>query len=161
LVHGSRDEVAQRVRDALERIRTLEKENRTLRERLAVGGAGQDLAASAVSIDGVQVLAKRIDGADGTTLRAAVDQLKSRLGSAIIVLGSAVDSKVLLVAGVTADQTARVKAGELIGAVAAQVGGRGNGRADFAQGGGTRPEALDEALAGVAGWVRQHLANKH
>ncbi|HEX4051288.1 MAG TPA: alanine--tRNA ligase [Steroidobacteraceae bacterium] len=161
LVHGSRDEVAERVRDALDRIRTLEKENRTLRERLAVGGAGQDLAASAVKIDGVQVLAKRIDGADSTTLRAAVDQLKSRLGSAIIVLGTAVDSKVLLVAGVTADQTTRVQAGELIGVVAAQVGGRGNGRADFAQGGGTRPEALDEALAGVAGWVRQRLTHTH
>ncbi|HTT04427.1 MAG TPA: alanine--tRNA ligase [Steroidobacteraceae bacterium] len=161
LVHGSRDEVADRVRDVLERIRALEKENRTLRERLAVGGAGQDLAAAAVRIDGVQVLAKRIDGADSTTLRAAVDQLKSRLGSAIIVLGTAVDSKVLLVAGVTADQTARVKAGELIGAVAAQVGGKGNGRADFAQGGGTRPEALDEALAGVAAWVRQRLTHTH
>jgi len=161
LVHGSRDEVGDKVRDALERIRTLEKENRTLRERLAVGGAGQDLAASAVKIDGVQVLARRIDGADSTTLRTVVDQLKGRLGSAIIVLGSAVDSKVLLVAGVTADQTTRVKAGELIGAVAAQVGGRGNGRADFAQGGGTRPEALDEALAGVAGWVRQRLSDTH
>ncbi|HTU60238.1 MAG TPA: DHHA1 domain-containing protein, partial [Polyangiales bacterium] len=161
LVHGSRDEVAERVRDALERIRTLEKENRTLREKLAVGGAGQDLTASAVKIDGVQVLAKRIDGADSTTLRAAVDQLKSRLGSAIVVLGSAVDSKVLLVAGVTPDQTGRVKAGELISAIAAQVGGKGNGRADFAQGGGTRPEALDEALAGVAGWVRQRLTHTH
>lgn len=112
-------------------------------------------------MDGVQVLATRIDGADANTLRAAVDQLKSRLGSAIVVLGAAVDSKVVLVAGVTADQTARIKAGELIGAVAAQVGGRGNGRADFAQGGGTRPEALDEALASVAAWVRQRLSPSH
>jgi alanyl-tRNA synthetase len=110
----------------------------------------------------VQVLATRIDGADANTLRAAVDQLKSRLGSAIIVLGSAAaDSKVILVAGVTADQTSRVKAGELIGAVAAQVGGRGNGRADFAQGGGTRPEALDAALAGVAAWVKSRFAHAH
>jgi len=161
LVHGSREEVADKVRDALERIRSLEKENRSLRERVALGGAGKDLAASAVKIDGVQVLATRIDGADQNTLRAAVDQLKSRLGSAVIVLGAASDSKVLLVAGVTPDQTARVKAGELIGALAAQVGGRGNGRADFAQGGGTRPEALDEALAGVAGWVRKRLTHAH
>jgi len=160
LVHASREEVAQKVRDSLERVRTLEKENRSLRERLAVGGAG-DLAAAAVKVNGVQVLATRIDGADANTLRAAVDQLKSRLGSAIVVLGAAVDSKVVLVAGVTADQTARIKAGELISAVAAQVGGRGNGRADFAQGGGTRPEALDEALAGVAAWVRQRLSPSH
>jgi alanyl-tRNA synthetase len=161
LVHGSRSEVAGKVREALERIRTLEKENRTLREKLAVG-QGSDLAATAVQVDGVQVLATRIDGADANTLRAAVDQLKSRLGSAIIVLGSAAaDSKVILVAGVTADQTSRVKAGELIGAVAAQVGGRGNGRADFAQGGGTRPEALDAALAGVAAWVKSRFAHAH
>jgi alanyl-tRNA synthetase len=114
-----------------------------------------------VQIDGVQVLATRIDGADANTLRVTVDQLKSRLGSAIIVLGSAADSKVVLVAGVTADQTARIKAGELISAIAAQVGGRGNGRADFAQGGGTRPEALDQALAGVADWVRSRLTHAH
>jgi alanyl-tRNA synthetase len=88
-----------------------------------------------------------------------VDQLKSRLGSAIVVLGSVEsDSKVVLVAGVTADQTARVKAGELIGAVAAQVGGKGGGRADFAQAGGSRPQALDAALASVTPWVRARLA---
>ncbi len=159
MVHGSRSDVAGKVREALERIRTLEKENRTLREKLAVGQGG-DLAAAAVQVDGVQVLATRIDGADANTLRAALDQLKSRLGSAVIVLGSAAaDSRVILVAGVTADQTARIKAGELIGAVAAQVGGKGNGRADFAQGGGTRPEALDQALAGVAAWVKSRFAH--
>jgi alanyl-tRNA synthetase len=160
MVHGSRTDVADKVREALERIRVLEKENRSLREKLAMG-RGNDLASSAVQIDGVQVLATRMDGADANTLRAAVDQLKSRLGSAIIVLGSAADSKVVLVAGVTADQTARIKAGELIGAIAAQVGGKGNGRADFAQGGGTRPEALDQALAGVADWVRSRLTHAH
>jgi alanyl-tRNA synthetase len=160
MVHGSRTDVADKVREALERIRVLEKENRSLREKLAMG-RGNDLAGSAVQIHGVQVLATRMDGADANTLRAAVDQLKSRLGSAIIVLGSAADSKVVLVAGVTADQTARIKAGELISAIAAQVGGKGNGRADFAQGGGTRPEALDQALAGVADWVRSRLAHAH
>ena len=88
-----------------------------------------------------------------------MDQLKSRLGSAIIVLGSVEsDTKVLLVAGVTADQTARVQAGELIGSVAAQVGGKGGGRPDFAQAGGSNPQALDQALASVAPWVRSRLA---
>ena len=105
------------------------------------------------------VLATRLDGADAGTLRSAVDQLKSRLGSAIVVLGSVEsDSKVVLVAGVTQDQTGRVKAGELISAVAAQVGGKGGGRADFAQAGGSKPQALDEALASVAPWVRARLA---
>jgi alanyl-tRNA synthetase len=158
LVHGSADEAAAKVREALERIRALEKENRNLKDKLALG-QGTDLAAAAVDVGGVMVLATRVDGADAGALRAAVDQLKSRLGSAIVVLGSVEsDSKVVLVAGVTADQTARVKAGELIGAVAAQVGGKGGGRADFAQAGGSRPQALDAALASVAPWVRARLA---
>jgi alanyl-tRNA synthetase len=158
LVHGSADEAAAKVREALERIRALEKENRNLKDKLALG-QGTDLAAAAVDVGGVMVLATRVDGADAGALRAAVDQLKSRLGSAIVVLGSVEsDSKVVLVAGVTADQTARVKAGELIGAVAAQVGGKGGGRADFAQAGGSRPQALDAALASVTPWVRARLA---
>jgi alanyl-tRNA synthetase len=157
LVHGSRDETAAKVREALERIRALEKENRTLRDKLAMS-SGRDLAASAVDIDGVKVLATRVDGADAGALRSALDQLKSRLGSAIIVLGSVEsDSKVLLVAGVTPDQTARVRAGELIGSVAAQVGGKGGGRPDFAQAGGSNPQSLDQALASVAAWVRLRL----
>src|ERR1700733_11927652 len=157
LVHGSPDEAATKVREALERIRALEKENRTLKDKLAVG-QGTDLAASAVEVGGVMVLATRLDGADAGALRSAVDQLKSRLGSAIGVLGSVEsDSKVVLVAGVTQDQTGRVKAGELISAVAAQVGGKGGGRADFAQAGGSKPQALDEALASVTPWVRARL----
>jgi alanyl-tRNA synthetase len=158
LLHGSREEAAHKVRDALERIRGLEKENRTLKERLALG-AGTDLAAGAVDIGGVKVLATRVDGADAGSLRATVDQLKSRLGSAIVVLATVESaSRVVLVAGVTADQTARVKAGELIGAVAAQVDGKGGGRADFAQAGGSNPEALEQALASVVPWVRARLA---
>jgi alanyl-tRNA synthetase len=157
LVHGSREEAVGKVRESLERIRALEKENRGLKDKLALG-SGRDLAAAAIDLDGVKVLATRMDGADVGTLRAALDRLKSQLGSAIIVLGS-VDSasKVLLVAGVTADQTARVRAGELIGAVAAQVGGKGGGRPDFAQAGGSMPQSLDEALASVAPWVRTRL----
>jgi alanyl-tRNA synthetase len=145
------------VREALERIRALEKENRALRDKLALS-SGRDLADGAIEIDGVKVLATRVDGADAGALRAALDQLKSRLGSAIIVLGSVESpSKVLLVAGVTADQTARVRAGELIAAVAAEVGGKGGGRPDFAQAGGSKPQALDQALASVASWVRSRL----
>ena len=158
LVHGSRAEAADKVREALERIRALEKENRTLKDKLALS-SGRDLADAAVDVDGVKVLATRVDGADAGALRAALDQLKSRLGSAIIVLGSVEsDSKVLLVAGVTPDQTARVRAGELIGAVAAQVGGKGGGRPDFAQAGGSKPQTLDQALASVAAWVRLRLS---
>jgi alanyl-tRNA synthetase len=157
-VHGAPEETATKVREALERIRALEKENRGLKDKLALG-QGTDLAATAVAVDGVMVLATRLDGADAGTLRSAVDQLKSRLGSAIVVLGSVEsDSKVVLVAGVTPDQTGRVKAGELISAVAAQVGGKGGGRADFAQAGGSKPQALDEALASVTPWVRARLA---
>jgi alanyl-tRNA synthetase len=158
LLHGSRDDAAAKVREALERIRTLEKENRALKDKLAMS-SGRDLTAAAVEVDGVKVLATRVDGADAGALRAALDQLKSRLGSAIVVLASVEStSKVLLVAGVTADQTGRVRAGELIAAVAAQVGGKGGGRADFAQAGGSNPQALDQALASVVPWVHSRLA---
>jgi alanyl-tRNA synthetase len=99
-----------------------------------------------------------VEDADAGALRSAVDQLKSRLRSAIVVLGSVnADSKVVLVAGVTPDQTGRVRAGDLIGAVAAQVGGKGGGRPDFAQAGGSNPQALDAALASVTPWVRARL----
>jgi alanyl-tRNA synthetase len=158
LVHGSRGDVAGKVREALERIRALEKENRALKDKLA-SGSSRDLAAGAVDIDGVKVLATRVEGADAGALRSALDQLKSRLGSAIIVLAAAESaSRVLLVAGVTTDQTARIRAGELISAVAAQVGGKGGGRADFAQAGGTNAAALDQALESVVPWVRSRLS---
>ena len=158
LVRGSRAELPDKVRDALERIRQLEREIRTLKDR-AASGAGVDLAAGAVEVSGVKVVATKVDGADVGALRAAVDQLKSRLKSAVIVLASIEsESKVVLVAGVTQDQTARIKAGELVGAVAAKIGGRGGGRADFAQAGGTNPAALDAALTDVAAYVQGKLA---
>jgi alanyl-tRNA synthetase len=139
LVRGSRVDAPEKVRDALERIRSMEREIRTLKDRLA-SGQGTDLTANAVDVHGVKIVAAKIDGADADGLRAAVDQLKTRLKSAVIVLASVPEpSKVLLVAGVTQDQTARIKAGELIGMVAQKVGGRGGGRADFAQAGGTNP----------------------
>jgi alanyl-tRNA synthetase len=157
LVRGSRDEVTDKVRDALDRIRQMEKEIRTLKDKLA-SGQGVDLAAGAVDIQGVKVVATRIEGADAGALRNAVDQLKSKLKTAVIVLASVESAdKVVLVAGVTADVTSRVKAGELVGTIAAQVGGRGGGRPDFAQAGGNNPAALDAALAGVQQVVRGKL----
>jgi len=157
LVRGSRDDVATKVRDALDRIRQLEKETRVLRDKLA-SGQGTDLAAGAVEIGGLKVVATTVEGADAGALRNAVDQLKDRLKAAVIVLAS-VDAtgKVVLVAGVTAGEVGRIKAGEVVGHVAAQIGGRGGGRPDFAQAGGTDAAKLPEALAGVAAFVHQKL----
>ncbi len=158
LVRGTREDLKDKVREQLERARQMERENRTLKDRLA-SGQGVDLAAGAVDVHGVKVVATRVDGADAGALRAAVDQLKDRLKSAVVVLASVENpGKVVLVAGVTADQTSRIKAGELAGAVAAQVGGRGGGRADFAQAGGSKPEALDAALESVQEFVRARLS---
>ncbi len=157
LVRGGRDELKEKVEQLLERSKKLEKEIQQLKGKLA-SGQGGDLASGAREINGVKVVATRVDGADARALRDAVDQLKSRLKSAVIVLGSVeAADKVLLVAGVTQDQTAKIKAGELIGSVAQQVGGRGGGRPDMAQAGGTNPEALDAALASVEPWVRERL----
>jgi len=157
LVRGSREEIADKMREQLERTRQMEREIRTLKDRLA-SGRGVDLAAAAVDVQGVKVVATKVDGADAGTLRSAVDQLKDRLKSAVVVLASVQDAaKVLLVAGVTPDQTSRIQAGELAGAVAALVGGRGGGRADFAQAGGSKPEALDAALESVQEFVRARL----
>ena len=157
LLRGTRDDISNKVRDALERIRQLEKENRQLRDKLA-SGQGTDLAAAAVDVAGVKVLATVVEGADANALRTAVDQLKDRLQAAVIVLASVEPSgKVVLVAGVTAGEVGRIKAGEVVGNVAAQIGGRGGGRADFAQAGGTDASKLPEALASVVGLVRQKL----
>jgi len=157
LVRGSRDDLKDKVREQLERSRQLEREIRSLRDRLA-SGQGVDLAAGAVEVQGVKVVATKVDGADAGALRTAVDQLKERLKSVVVVLASVESpAKVVLVVGVTADLTARIKAGELAGAVAAQVGGRGGGRADFAQAGGSNPAALDAALESVQEFVRTRL----
>jgi alanyl-tRNA synthetase len=156
-LRGAPDEVPDKVRDVLERVRQMEREIRSLKDKLA-SGSGVDLAAKAIDVQGVKVVAAQVDGADSGALRNAVDQLKSKLGSAVIVLASVdAQSKVLLVVGVTADQTSRLKAGELVGIVAAAVGGKGGGRADFAQAGGSDPTALAQALAGVEALVRQRL----
>ncbi len=157
LVRGGRDDVRAKVEDALERIRQLEKENRQLKDKLA-SGQGTDLSAGAKDIAGVKVVAAQVDGADAGALRNAVDQLKEKLKSAVIVLASVEGgAKVTLVAGVTADQVGKVKAGELVGNIAAQVGGKGGGRPDFAQAGGSNAAALPAALASVEGFVRGKL----
>jgi alanyl-tRNA synthetase len=157
LVRGSREDAADKVGALIERTRKLEKELDALKARLA-SGAGVDLAAGAVEIGGAKVVATRVDGADAKVLRAAVDRLKDRLKSAVIVLGTTdADGKVTLVAGVTADLTAKVTAGELVAAAAAKVGGRGGGRPDFAQAGGSDASQLEAALALVPALVRSKL----
>ncbi len=157
LVRGSREDVRDKVQDTLERVRQMEKEVRTLKDRLA-SGQGADLASGAVDVQGVKIVATKVDGADAGALRSAVDRLKDRLKSAVVILASVEGpEKVVLVVGVTADQTGRIKAGELAGAIAAKVGGRGGGRPDFAQAGGNNPAALDAALASVPDLVRARL----
>jgi alanyl-tRNA synthetase len=157
LVRGSREDVEEKVRQLIERSRKLEKEIAQLKDKLA-SGRGKDLASEAVEIAGIKVLATAVEGADAAALRNAVDQLKGQLGTAVIVLGAAgSDGKVTLIAGVTADATSKVKAGEVINFVAQQVGGRGGGRADMAQAGGTDAAALPAALQSVAAWVKDRL----
>jgi alanyl-tRNA synthetase len=155
LLRGSRDDVEEKVRQLIERARRLEKEVAQLKDRLA-SGRGRDLAADAETVGGLKVVATSVEGADAAALRNAVDQLKSQLGSAVIVLGAAgSDGKVTLIAGVTPDATSRVKAGDLVNFVAQQVGGRGGGRPDLAQAGGTDAARLPSALASVPAWVRE------
>ncbi len=156
-VRATRDDVQDKVQQLLERSRRLEKEVAQLKQKLA-GGSGRDLAADAADVAGVKVLATTIDGADAAALRNAVDQLKNKLKTAVIVLSSVgEDGKVTLIAGVTGDLASTVKAGELVNFVAQQVGGRGGGRADLAQAGGNRPDQLDSALESVQSWVGERL----
>ena len=154
LVKGSRDNLLDKLAGVLERNRQLEKELEQLKAK-AASAAGDDLAGSATDVGGVRVLAARLDGLDGKALLALVDQLKNKLGSAVILLGGAQEDKVVLVAGVTQDLTTRFKAGELMKQAAAAVGGKGGGRPDMAQGGGTDVGALDDALALAAKFVEQ------
>jgi alanyl-tRNA synthetase len=150
------DLVKKKVSSLQEANKALEKEIARLRAKLA-SGQGTDLALQAVEVKGAKVLAATVDGADAKSLREAIDQLKGRLKSAAIVLGAVSDGKVALIAGVTADLTGKVKAGELVNFVAQQVGGKGGGRADMAQAGGTEPAKLSDALQSVKPWVEQRL----
>jgi alanyl-tRNA synthetase len=159
LVKANRDEVDDKVRALVDRSRALEKEIQQLKTKLA-GNRGDELTAQAVDVQGVKVLAARIEHADAKLLRETVDRLKTKLGSAVIVLSVVEDGKIRLAAGVTPDRTDRLKAGEVISAVAEQVGGKGGGRPDFAQAGGTQPEKLEAALASVPAWVEARLASR-
>ncbi len=145
-----------RVAAVLDQVRKLERELAALKGKLA-SAQGDDLAALAVDVKGIKVLAATLEGADVATLRETMDKLKDKLKSAAIVLATVAAGKVSLIAGVTADLTAKIKAGELVNSVAQQVGGKGGGRPDMAQAGGTQPENLSAALDAVAAWVAQRL----
>ncbi|WP_330206612.1 alanine--tRNA ligase [Pseudomonas sp. AM14(2022)] len=156
LVKGSRDNLIDKLSAVLERNRALEKQLEQLQAK-AASAAGDDLSNSAVDVKGVKVLAARLDGQDGKALLALVDQLKNKLGRAVILLGSVHEEKVVLVAGVTKDLTGQLKAGDLMKQAAAAVGGKGGGRPDMAQGGGVDAGALDGALALTVPFVEQGL----
>ena len=150
-------ELEGKITQLLDQQKKLERENSSLRSKLATGGGSTDLAAKAVQVNGVSVLAILVEGADAETLRSAADQYKGRFENAVIVLGSAADGKVMLVASVTPAISKTVSAGQLIGKVAEMVGGRGGGRPDFAQAGGNDPSKLDEALRAVPELVAAKL----
>ena len=157
LLGGNAGDVVDKLRQLLDRQKKLERELESLKAK-AAAGATADLAASAPEVAGVKVVAARIEGLDAKSLRDAVDQLKSRLGNAVIVLASVEDGKASLVAGVQGSALGKVKAGELLSHVAGQIGGKGGGRPDMAQGGGPDGPALVAALAGVPAWVAERLA---
>ena len=157
LLRSQPDQAAARVEQLLKRNKELEKELAAAKQALITGQA-TDHSANTTEIDGIKVLATRMDGADARTLREAVDRFKDKLQSAVVVVGSVDDGKVRLAAGVTKNNTDRIRAGDLIRPVAERVGGKGGGRPDFAQAGGNKPEALDEALRSVSDWVAGQLA---
>jgi alanyl-tRNA synthetase len=157
LVKGGRSEIAPRVEQILDRNRQLERELERLKGMLA-SSAGDDLASQAQEVHGCRVLAAQLEDADPKSLRDTVDQLKNKLGSAVVVLATVKDSKVSLVAGVTPDQTGKIKASDLANHVAQQIDGRGGGRPDMAQAGGNNPAMLANALKSVPEWVKERLA---
>ncbi|AIR90023.1 alanine--tRNA ligase [Pseudomonas cremoricolorata] len=156
LVKGNRDNLIDKLSAVLERNRQLEKQLEQLQAK-AASAAGDDLSNAAVAVKGAKVLAARLDGQDGKALLALVDQLKNKLGHAVILLGSEHEGKVVLVAGVTKDLSSQLKAGDLMKQAAAAVGGKGGGRPDMAQGGGVDVAALDKALALAVPFAEQGL----
>jgi len=156
VVRATPAEAARKVEQLQTRNKQLEKELEQLRGKLA-RGESVDLEGQAQKVRDIRLVAARLDGADAKGLREAVDRLKDKLAPAAIVLGAAADGKVTLIAGVTKDLADRLHAGQLVNHVASQVGGKGGGRPDMAQAGGTNPAALDSALASAASWVEQHL----
>ena len=156
LLRSTPERAADKVAQLLKRNKDLEKELVAAKQALVTGQAA-DPAAAIEEVDGIKVLATRMDGADAKTLRDAVDRFKDKLQSGVVVLGSVENGKVRLAAGVTKNNTDRIRAGDLIRPVAEQVGGKGGGRPDFAQAGGSDATRLDQALASVADWVRATL----
>lgn len=156
LLKGDSNNLADKVRSVLERMRQLEKELQQLKEQAAAQESA-NLSSKAIDVNGVKLLVSELSGVEPKMLRTMVDDLKNQLGSTIIVLATVAEGKVSLIAGVSKDVTDRVKAGELIGMVAQQVGGKGGGRPDMAQAGGTDAAALPAALASVKGWVSAKL----
>jgi alanyl-tRNA synthetase len=149
-------DVAERLKALFERQRRLERELESLKAK-AASGALDDLLAAAATVDGIRVVAGRLDGADAKALREAIDQAKQRLGDAVVVLAAGADGKVTLIAGVAGRALGAVKAGDVLGHVARQIGGKGGGRPDLAQGGGEDSPRVADALASVAGWVAERV----
>jgi len=147
-------EVTQKIAQIIENVRQTEKELTRLKTKLA-SSQGDDLAVQAQEIKGIKVLAANLENADARTLRETLDQLKDKLKTCAIVLSAVEDGRITLIAGVSAELTSQIKAGELVNFVAQQVGGKGGGRADMAQAGGTQPEQLPAALKSVMGWVEK------
>ena len=157
LLRIQRSQAPVKVEQLLKRNRELEKELASVRQQLASGNSG-NVAEKITEIEGIKVLASRMDGADAKTLREAIDRFKDRLQSAVVVLASVDNGKVRLAVGVTRNNLDRIRAGDVIRPVAEQVGGRGGGRPDFAEAGGNNPAALDAALGSVPSWVAEHLS---
>lgn len=157
LIKGTRDTVTEKIRQLLHQLRQQEKLNQTLKAKLSSRQGTEPLTAQVIDVAGVKVLATVLEGADAATLRMMADQLKSTLGTAAFVLASVDNSTILLVAGVTRDITQTIRAGDLVNFVARQVGGKGGGRPDLAQGGGNDPSKLSSALQRVPGWVREQV----
>ena len=155
-LNTNREQAAVKVENVLKKSRELEKELSQLKAKLA-SQASTDIESQAQDIGGIKVLAHKLEGVDPKSLRETLDRLKDKLGSAAIVLATTQGEKVSIVAGVTKDQTARIKAGDLVNVVATQVGGKGGGRPDMAQAGGNNPAALDQALAQVPDWIKGQL----
>jgi alanyl-tRNA synthetase len=149
-------EAVARITQILDNVKHLERELGRLKSKLA-SSQGDDLAGQAREVKGAKVLAICLDDADSKILREALDKFKNKLQSCVVVLSAIEDGRVKLIAGVTPDLSTKVKAGELVNFVAQQVGGKGGGRADMAQAGGTQPDNLPAALESVAGWVEQRL----
>jgi alanyl-tRNA synthetase len=149
------DALGERLTQLIERSKSLEKEVDELKSKIA-SASGDELAGQASEVNGIKVLAARLDDVEPKALRDTVDRLKSLLGTSIVVIGGAGDGKVRLAAGISDDLLTRIQAGNLVNFVAQQVGGKGGGRPDFAQAGGSQPENLDRALGSVQDWVTEN-----